>query len=218
MIKRLILVPAVTALTVLCQFAPAAAAPVYPPLTTAEIKAALLTTANLGSGYKAKRARTSLTIPVKSGFSDAACNKALKAYDTITKGRPTTTVNFLDDAHFSALGQSILTGTPARLNAVANGAKAIALSCHGRSPADASVGTAITRKSAPKLGDSTIAFRMTGIPEFEGVTYHGIFIRYRSALVVIQHVSKDDGGDWPLTLATAKKAAAKLKAVYAKRG
>ncbi|GAA0403927.1 hypothetical protein Acor_24670 [Acrocarpospora corrugata] len=76
MIKRLILGPAVAVVSAVVLSAPAAAA--VPPLTTAEVRAALLTTKNVGTGYTVKTARYNLSVPLKATYPTAACNKAVK--------------------------------------------------------------------------------------------------------------------------------------------
>ncbi|GAA0994908.1 hypothetical protein GCM10009555_088170 [Acrocarpospora macrocephala] len=217
MIKRLILGPVVAALTAICLTAPAAAAPI-PPLNTAEIKAALLSTSQIGAGYEAKKARYSLVIPLKATYPTAACNKALKAYDKAVRGRPVTTITFRNEETVTAVSHAVVTGTPTFLNSIANGAKAIGRYCHGLRPKSATDRTKIVRKAVPNLGQTTSAFRFTEHPDSTAATFDVVFIRYRSALAVVQRVSIQTEDEWPQTVAIAKKAAAKLKAVYAKRG
>ncbi|GAA0403920.1 hypothetical protein Acor_24680 [Acrocarpospora corrugata] len=133
------------------------------------------------------------------------------------RGRAVTTVTFLNEDTVTALSHAVVTGTHTRLNAIAGGARDIGRYCHGLRPKGDPEGLKVARRAIANLGDTTSAFRMTDIPEADGVTYDVVFIRYRSAVTVVQRVSNQTEEEWSLTLSTAKKAAVKLKAVYAKR-
>ncbi|GAA1022307.1 hypothetical protein Aple_075430 [Acrocarpospora pleiomorpha] len=194
----------------------AVAAPVA-PLTDAEMKRALLAGKDLGKGVAI------LTMDLDGAFlsafrvDEARCMDALKAYDSVFGGmRPSAwIIGKVNGLH------QVFTGGPATIKQLKTAASKVATSCDGQ------VGfrrqSEFKKKKVANLGDATYAFEVTfdsaRFPGADMNTYVSEFVvvAYKSSVVVYQGLT-DTKSTWPTTVKTAKKAVAKVKKVYSRRG
>lgn len=191
--------------------APAAAATAR-PLTSAQVKAALITPKNLGGGFTGRYITAGLqpfsTVP----YRKRNCTTALAAFDRAFAGARPSVV--LTNKVGEVITEGVATGGAKKITAMATAARNLTRWCHGAKTATAGKTYTLTRRSIGKLGQAAYAFRLTTRQQNLTVTNDFVVIRYRDAIATVWRTSFAKAERWKLTVTAAKKAAAKLKAAY----
>ncbi|MEO3855523.1 hypothetical protein [Acrocarpospora sp. B8E8] len=187
------------------------------PLTKAEMKRALLAGKDLGKDVMILEAHLDGASLSSLRVDDARCVDALESYDSVFGGvRPSALI--LGEANGV---HQVFTGNPATIRQLKTAASKVAVSCDGQvGPVGESE---FKRKKVANLGDATYAFEVAFVaPPFgrfdaDDFVSEFVVVAYKSSVVVYQGLT-DSKSTWPTTVKTAKKAVAKVKKVYAKRG
>ncbi|GAA0386932.1 hypothetical protein GCM10009530_42460 [Microbispora corallina] len=188
------------------------------PLTAAEIKKALLARKDLGKGWLVLAGTYDGARLSTYRVDVARCADALTAYDSVFGGgRPGAIV--VNEKGGGLL--QVLSGNAGELAMLETAAKRVGAACDG--VVGFRQGSAFKKKKVARMGDATYAFEVT----FDYARYAGadtstmvseyVVVPYRSSVIVYQGLTGKGHPTWPLTVKIAKRAVAKVKALYAKR-
>ncbi|TKK91518.1 hypothetical protein FDA94_01690 [Herbidospora galbida] len=180
------------------------------PLSTAELKQALLTKKDFGKGTAVLVGESDAGIVSRFWVDNARCMDALKAYDEVFGGsHPTVTTV----GKVAAL-QQVFTGDAATIKIMKSAASKVWPACDGQTTLHRK--HVFKRKKVANLGDATYAFEISFnyVPAFVS---EFVLVAYKSGVIVYQGKSAKGHSTWPTTVKNTKKAVAKLKKLYAKR-
>ncbi|RJL34206.1 hypothetical protein [Bailinhaonella thermotolerans] len=184
----------------------AAAAPAK-PLTTTQLKAALLTAKDFGKGFTASKVQpVKNTVLAKMKTDRAACNTAIKQYESLF--RSGWQAAFLGKGATMVANQTT-TGDAARVKRMTATLRALTKHCHG---VTADTGR-VTRLALPKAGNGTYGLRVTETTDEGTFTLDLAIVQVKNGFGVVNNLTLGGRHNPALTKTALTRSAAKLARV-----